>query len=187
MNIVRAIPDDTVLEKIAIYLKDRNYRDFLLLTVGITLGVRISDLLALRVKDVKDTDYIYIKEKKTKKRKDIKITPDLNVLLEEYIKGKPLNTYIFKSQKGENNPITRQQAYRILRYAARACGLKNVGTHTLRKTFGRIETDCKVPIHMIQKMFNHKTTEDTLRYLGIEREHEDKARRNFNFSKLLKK
>lgn len=187
VNIVLAIPDDYMVEKIALYLKERNYRNFLLFTVGVTLGLRISDLLMLKVKDVRCTGYIKVKEKKTGKSKPIKMTPDLNGLLEDYIKDKSANTYLFKSQKGENNPISRQQAYRILRLAARNCGVLNIGTHSLRKTFGRIELDCKVPVYLIQKMFNHKTSEDTNRYLGIQQKHEDEARANFNFRKLLKK
>jgi integrase len=187
LRLVRAIQDDVAVEKIALYLKERNYRDFLLFTVGITLGIRISDLLMLRVRDVRDTDYIYIKEKKTGKTKHIKITADLNCLLEDHIKNLSSETFLFKSQKGKNRPITRHHAYIIIRQAARACGVRNIGTHSLRKTFGRIEVNCNVPVEMIQKMLNHKTTADTLRYLGIEQEHEDKARSHFNFRRLLKK
>ena len=43
--------------------------------------------------------------------------------------------YLFKSKR-TNKPISRIQAYRILKEAAAACGLEEIGTHTLRKTFG---------------------------------------------------
>ena len=48
-----------------------------------------------------------------------------------------MDEYVFKSREGENKPITRQQVLNILKEAAEAVGIKeNVGTHTLRKTWG---------------------------------------------------
>lgn len=44
--------------------------------------------------------------------------------------------YLFQSRKGVNSPISRIQAYRILNNAAHKIGLDEIGTHTLRKTFG---------------------------------------------------
>ncbi|MFJ7183812.1 tyrosine-type recombinase/integrase [Lysinibacillus xylanilyticus] len=43
---------------------------------------------------------------------------------------------ICKSRQGSNRPIDRSTAYRILREAAEACRIQEIGTHTLRKTFG---------------------------------------------------
>lgn len=50
------------------YLKERNKRNLLLFVAGINLGLRISDLLQLRVKDVKK-QYVSLREKKTGKEK----------------------------------------------------------------------------------------------------------------------
>ena len=44
--------------------------------------------------------------------------------------------YLFKSQKGNNRPITTSQAYRIIVNAGNNIGLTEIGTHTMRKTFG---------------------------------------------------
>ena len=46
-----------------------------------------------------------------------------------------MSDYLFSSRKGENKPITRIQAYRLLNKVARKIGLEEIGTHTLRKTF----------------------------------------------------
>ena len=43
--------------------------------------------------------------------------------------------YFFKSQKGNNRPITTTQAYRIIVSAGANVGLTEIGTHTMRKTF----------------------------------------------------
>lgn len=48
-----------------------------------------------------------------------------------------MDDYIFKSREGNNRPITRQQVLNVIKDAAEAIGVKeNVGTHTLRKTWG---------------------------------------------------
>src|SRR5690606_30517725 len=77
--------------------------------------------------------------------------------------------YLFKSKKGENKPITREQAYHILNNAAKMVGIKErIGTHTLRKTFGywaRIEG--LATIEQLQEIFNHPTPAVTRRYIGI--------------------
>ena len=57
---------DLVLD-VADYLKVKNERDYLLFMFGIYTGLRISDILKFRVRDVKDKDAIYIREKKTGK------------------------------------------------------------------------------------------------------------------------
>lgn len=44
--------------------------------------------------------------------------------------------YVIKSREGTNRPIGRSMAYKILRRTAAEFGLKEIGTHTLRKTFG---------------------------------------------------
>ena len=44
--------------------------------------------------------------------------------------------YLIKSRKGFNNPIGRNMAYRVIKGTCKIYGITNVGTHTLRKTFG---------------------------------------------------
>lgn len=46
-----------------------------------------------------------------------------------------MSDYLFFSRKGDNEPITRVQAYRLLNTVALKIGLEEIGTHTLRKTF----------------------------------------------------
>ena len=53
---------DVVLD-VADYLKARNERDYVLFMFGIYTGLRISDILKFRVRDVKDKDAVYIREK----------------------------------------------------------------------------------------------------------------------------
>lgn len=86
--------------------------------------------------------------------------------------------YILKSRRGENSPITRQQAYRILNAAAESLELiernnkgiiisGDIGTHTLRKTFGYHAYKNGIALELLMDIFNHSSKSQTLRYIGI--------------------
>ena len=75
MKTVEPIREYDLIQDISDYLKEKRERDYVLFQCGIFLGRRISDLLNLRVRDVKGKDIIYICEKKTKKEIRIPINP----------------------------------------------------------------------------------------------------------------
>jgi len=87
--------------------------------------------------------------------------------------------YLFKSRKGENKPISRVQAYRILNSAAEHVGLQEVGTRTLRKTFGYWHYKQNKDVALLQQIFNHSSPSVTLRYIGINEDIKDRSIENF--------
>src|SRR5690625_5144920 len=92
-------------------------RDLLLFTIGINTALRISDILALRVRDVSDT-HIEITEKKTRKKKRIKINAAIRKARRDLIPAEASpDDWLFPSRKGDK-PIGRVQAWRILNAAA---------------------------------------------------------------------
>jgi integrase len=95
MNFVQPIRDSEKVEAIKKYLKEHNERNYLLFLIGINTGLRISDILKLKVGDVKGT-HISIREKKTGKQKRIRITPSLKRELNRYIEGKKDDEYLIK-------------------------------------------------------------------------------------------
>lgn len=137
MNTVEPIRDFELLLDIEDYLLSKNERDYVLFMAGIYLGRRISDLLPLKVRDVRGKSHIYIREEKTGKEARILVNEDLREIFDHYIKGKRDYEYLFKRSKGKNKPISRQRVWQILNDAAKEFEYKdNIGCHTLRKTFG---------------------------------------------------
>lgn len=155
------------------------YRNYMIFNMGINTGLRISDLLSLRVIDVRNKSHLVIKEKKTGKSKRILINSNLKSDIDRYIYNMRDMDYLFKSQKGNNTPITRVQAYRILNKAAENIGLSEVGTHTLRKTFGYFHYNQYKDVAILQDIFNHSSPSITLRYIGITDDMKDKTIENF--------
>lgn len=168
---------------VADYLRGNNERDYLMFMFGIYTGLRISDILKFRVRDVKEKDAVYIREKKTGKEKRFPINPELKPIIANYIQGKRDFEYLFKSPNYPNKPITRQQAYNILSAAAKVFGLEGIGTHTLRKTFGYHMYQQTHDAVTLKEIFNHADISVTLRYIGINQDNKDKAIRGLTFKK----
>ncbi len=178
MNFVQPIRDPEYIRVMKGFLREKSERNYMMFEVGINSGLRISDILKLRVKDVKKP-YFNIVEQKTDKVKRIAMTPSLKRELKRYVEGKEDHEYLFKSREGINKPIGRSMAYKILRDAADYVSLDSVGTHTLRKTFGyHFYKQYKDPA-LLQEIFNHSSEDITLRYIGINQDMMDKAIKDF--------
>lgn len=78
-----------------------------------------------------------------------------------------MNSYLFPSQKNPYKPISPTQVYRILNDAAEYLGRDNIGTHTMRKTFGYHHYKKFKNISILQDIFNHAAPSITIRYIGI--------------------
>ncbi len=66
-NSVEPILDPEQIRAMKEYLLHQSYRDYFLFTFGINSGLRISDIVSLRVMDVRNTEHLRIKERKTGK------------------------------------------------------------------------------------------------------------------------
>lgn len=170
MNYVEPIRDRDTLYEIMEYLKETNERNYILFMLGIYTGLRISDILQLRVRNVKRMKNISIREKKTGKQQLIKINPELEKALEDYCSEKEGKEFLIQSREGINSPIGRGQAYIILSKAAKQFDLNNIGCHTLRKTFGYHFYKQTKDIVTLQYIFNHDHPSITLRYIGIKQD-----------------
>lgn len=172
---VEPIKDVEKIREMKRLLRKQSQRDLLLFVLGINTGIRVSDLLSLKVEDVlKDgsfKEFLYIYEPKHQKEKAYYLNTSVNKELRAYLADHEFkNTdYLFKSKKNQL-PITRQQAYRIINHAAKEVGIPGkIGTHTLRKTFGYHAYRKGIAISIIKEIYGHHTPNETLRYLGIEK------------------
>lgn len=140
-------------------------RNLLLFTLGINTGLRIGDIVRLRIEDVKGRSSIVVREGKTKKKREVYLD-DFMKDIADYLTDKPSEGWLFPSRKGDKH-ITTTQAYRILAGAGEACGFDYVGSHTLRKTFGYHHYQRNKDIVTLMDIFNHSDQATTKRYIGI--------------------
>ena len=139
-------------------------RDVLLFLVGINTGLRINDLVSLKIRDVRN-DFFFIREGKTQKKREINLTM-LRQEIDSFIQGKDPDEYLFKSQQGIKH-ITITQAYRILNDAGEFLGRNDMGTHSMRKTFGYHHYKKFKDVAILQEIFNHGSPTITRAYIGI--------------------
>lgn len=141
-------------------------RDYFMFVFGINTGLRVSDIVPLKVKDVKNKQHIVKKETKTKKIKRFYLNNTLREEIATYIQGMNDEDYLFPSRKGDKN-ISTTQAYRSLVKAAGMLDRDDIGTHTMRKTFGYHHYKRNKDVATLQTLFNHSAPSITLRYIGI--------------------
>jgi integrase len=167
---IRRIEDIKSIKK----LLAGNPRDFLLFTMGINNGLRIGDLLKLKVRNVqgvKPGETVRVREQKTGKDNVLVINKATHKALQDYLDQNELDLddYLFQSQKGKG-PLSVSYVNRLVKSWCRQINLRgNYGTHTLRKTFGYIQRiQYGVGFELLCKRFNHSSPAVTMRYLGIE-------------------
>lgn len=178
MSKIEPIRDKKDIKAMKNELMKQRYRDYMLFVFGINTGLRISDIVPLQVRDVRDCTHINLVEKKTGKERRIPLNFDLIRELENYYGDMTGNDYLFPSQKGGH--ISRKQGYRVIRQAAEKVGLENIATHSMRKTFGYHHYKEHKDIAILQKIFNHSTPSITLEYIGINQDIIDESLKDFS-------
>ncbi len=184
---------DELKKLINYYKKEKpSVRNDALICIGLYTGLRVSDILSLRWCDVMDDDlkkfkkHIELIESKTGKFKQIAISKPIKTALKAKLKTNKNvtpQTYIFVSNRGVNEPISRVHAYRIVKNAVRDCveNSSHISTHSLRKTFGYYAWKQGVQPALLMDLFNHSSYQITKRYLGIDQDEKDKIYLNIKF------
>ncbi|MBC1228741.1 site-specific integrase [Listeria booriae] len=168
-------------------------RNVLLFTIGINTAYRISDLISLKLSDVleinrkkiRPKERLIMKEKKTDKNNSVILTKKLQKEILAFVEeqypawyaAQDLDHYLFISRQHQagGGPISRRQVWVILSEAGKKAGLKNIGPHSMRKTFGYHLYKNGTSIELIQDLLNHSSAKITLRYIGITQEDKDQA------------
>lgn len=169
---------DEAMNLIRKLAKDGNYKMSLLVALGCFTGLRISDILALRWNQILGVDEFTVIEKKTGKRRTLRLNPQLQKHIKEcYIHINPIgvNAPILVSQKGTT--FTIQAINRMLKQVKTKYKLKakNFSCHSLRKTFGRQvynmnNDNSELALVKLMELFNHSSVSITKRYLGLRQE-----------------
>ncbi len=186
MKKVEPIRDPKTIEAIKDYLYNWNPKYWMLWVIGTNTGLRISDILDLKVRDVKDADHTWVNEQKTTKVRRLYFNRQLKQALSEYIRENDLkdDDYLIPSQKKRSDKgMSREWAYTVLNTAASACGIDTdkypIGTHTMRKTFGYWHYQRHHDVALLQSIFNHSAPSITLRYIGVNDDLVDQSLEDF--------
>lgn len=184
-NLVEPIKSKKDIDRIEKYLEKHSRRNRLIFAFGVNTGLRVSDILGLNVEDVEGKNYVEIREKKTGKYKRFPLNSKLKALIKEYLSVERCKKYSLSDTEplfiGKKHcRLDRSQVYRFLNDACKQLGITaNVGTHTMRKSFGYHFYKKYNDIALLQKILNHSSPAITLRYIGVDQDEIDLSYNNF--------
>ena len=170
-----------VNQLIMYYYNKGEMRNHLLILLCLHTALRISDILRLTTHDVYDFKNhrvrrsITIIEKKTRKSKTIALHKNIITALSACFPANHKNMPLIRNKR-TNKPISRVQAYRIIRHAAEELNFsQRVSCHSLRKTFGYHCWRGGTSPAVIMDIFNHSSLAVTKRYLGVSQDDKNKV------------
>lgn len=154
---------------------DGDYRFSLLIGCGSFFGLRISDLRTLTWSMLLDGDSFMLNEKKTGKRRIIKINRGFQKHIQDCYDALKITARqqpCFISNKGSVYSTQRINAHFKEIKVKYGLKIKNFSTHTMRKTFGRkvVESagkDAEMALIRLSELFNHSSVQVSRRYLGL--------------------
>lgn len=157
-------------------LKDAHGRRvFLMFSVGIYTGLRISDIVGLQVRHVSG-QYINLVETKTGKETEVVINENLAAVLDERLAGMSPDDWLFPSQKrgagGQIRHISTRTAADDMHWIAKRYDLKfPFCCHSMRKIYGYwYYKTSGGDIEGLRQYFNHSDVNITKRYIGVDRD-----------------
>lgn len=166
-------------------------RNYALIIFGLHTALRISDILHLRWIDVYDFeqnvyhDHLFIQEKKTKKTTVIALNIHVKNALTQLKNERAdatITDYIFTKNTDYTTPLSRSQAFRIVKRAAEeSLHEEHISCHSLRKTFGYHAWKQGTPPALLMDIYNHSSYRITKKYLGIEQDERDSVFMHMEF------
>lgn len=170
---VEPIRDRRAIDRIKKQLRDEP-RNLCLFVLGINTAYRASELLAIKVGDVRylqPGDVLERKQTKTQQYRSVVLNKTAHSAIQTWLtapKGQQLtdDDYLFTGKRGV---LTVATVSTLVKTWCQHVGLRgNYGSHTLRKTWGYWQRQERgTPIPLLMEAFCHATQRQTLAYLGI--------------------
>jgi len=170
-----------------------NYRDYVMLAVMASCGLREAEVVSLRIGDFREAAVEQVLLRvlgKGDKVRNVSISPDLWRLIQRYVlltersftshadARKPL----FTSRVGKDKPLTTRSVQNIVKKYVRAAGItKAISPHSIRHTVGTNMAVNEAPLLVIQQFLGHSDPKTTMRYI---RRADELATRAYQYNTL---
>jgi site-specific recombinase XerD len=158
--------------KALLYEASDNVRDYAIIMTFLQTGIRLSELVNLRVDDV-DFEHrtLTVRQGKGKKDRHIPLVDEAVKALRNYLRYRNteliLDDDIFFLAKNGTSLNVSSVKYLVAKYVKKAGIRKKVSVHTLRHTFGAHKADKHMGIATLQELMGHKKKETTLKYIHL--------------------
>jgi site-specific recombinase XerD len=149
-----------------------NIRDYAIIQTFLQTGIRLSELVSLRVEDV-DVGHrnLTVRQGKGKKDRQIPLVDDVLKALRNYLRYRNTELILdddtfFLAKNGTSMNVSTVK-YLVAKYVKKAGIRKKVSVHTLRHTFGAHKADKHMSLATLQELMGHKKKETTLKYIHL--------------------
>ena len=146
------------------------------LTLEANLGLRISDILQLRLSAIiRDGDRyrLNIVEQKTKKKREFTVPTDIYIYIQNYALENNINPAAKLFDIGE------RAVNKHLRLVCDYLGYEGIGSHSFRKYFATsIYVNNNYDINLVRVLLQHSSTVTTQRYIGLQNKNIEDALQN---------
>ncbi|WP_302626394.1 tyrosine-type recombinase/integrase [uncultured Eubacterium sp.] len=166
MNWVAPIKDEDTLRLFGNALKEVDYKYYIMFELGVGTGLQLQDILSIKNKDVRGKKEITVEIGTKNIKNTFQIPEELQEIIRDYTEGKDPDAYLILGHSTNNKPVSREQAYRVLRAAGHRIGLSSIGAQTMRKTFAWKYYKETGDIYYLQNLFNHASPSITYRFIG---------------------
>ena len=158
--------------KALLYEASDNIRDYAIIQTFLQTGIRLSELVSLRVDDV-DFEHrmLTVRQGKGKKDRQIPLVDEAVKALRNYLRYRNTewiedDEIFFLAKNGTSLNVSTVK-YIVAKYVKKAGIRKKVSVHTLRHTFGAHKADKNMGIATLQQVMGHKKKETTLKYIHL--------------------
>ncbi len=142
-----------------------NKKHRLMLALAYGAGLRVSELVSLRVGDL-DGDFIWVRNGKGAKDRVTLFPEKLRSEVASLVFGRGVRDYVFESERG--GKLTSRTAQKVFAVGIRRAGiLKAAGFHSLRHSFATHLLENGVDIRYVQELLGHSSIRTTQRYTHV--------------------
>ena len=152
-------------------------RDYAILLLIIYLGLRASDVAALKFKDIDwESNTLSILQVKTQEPVTLPLRTEIGEALYRYLKyGRPTSNSpnVFLTAGAPFFPFTSggpvsNIVRKYLKMSSISIQGRSTGSHALRFSLGKLLLEAKTPLPIIATIFGHTSVKTTMRYLSID-------------------
>lgn len=161
MTTSQPIKDVEMINRIKdLFLNKGQMRGYLLFVLSINTGIKLKELLDLKVKDVKNKQYL-----KYDKSKTVPLSPQIQELIKEVVDKSKMDDPLFKNRQGQ--PLDRISVFYVFKQICSELGVQNeYSVSSWRKTFAYHYYRKYKDLAYLQWLFNQSSVEQALKYIG---------------------
>jgi integrase/recombinase XerC len=158
--------------KALLYEASDNIRDYAIIQTFLQTGIRLSELVNLKMDEV-DFEHriLTVRQGKGKKDRQIPLVDEAVKALRNYLRYRNTELILddetfFLAKNGTSLNVSTVK-YIVAKYVKKAGIRKKVSVHTLRHTFGAHKADKHMSLATLQTLMGHKKKETTLKYIHL--------------------